>query len=135
MTGKVNLGNYPFPPSSNDVGPLLHLVVRVDRNGDERAHGVLAPGGRRSDVLVAEPDGTQASCADIDDDGVAGLTLIVAAFSFPRTGERLVATMVPQNGEIDAAGWHPMTIHVAGTSFEGRAAVFPSADSAGAASG
>jgi hypothetical protein len=97
----------------------------VDRNGDEWAHGVLVPGRSRSDALVAEPEGTQASCADIDVDGVAGLTLIVAAFSSPRTGERLVATIVPHNGEIDAAGWHPITISVADTSFEGRAAVFP----------
>lgn len=111
--------------SGGEIGPL-HLVVRVDRNGDERAHGVLAPGGSRSDLLVAEPDGTQASCADIDDDGVAGLTSIVAAFSSPRTGERLVTTMAPQSGEIDTAGWHPMTIRVADTSLEGRAAVFPS---------
>lgn len=78
---------------------------------------------RSSEVLVALRGGAQASCADADGDGTAGVTAVTIEFGQPRGDARIVATIVPDRDEIDDDGWHPVTIQVGDTSIGGQAKV------------
>lgn len=107
--------------------PGLVARVHVDREGGADARGVAVSGEERSTgALVALPGGTQASCADADGDGVAGITAFTIEFGQPRGDARLLATVVPDRGEIDEGGWHPVAIGFGDTTVSGRVrAVLP----------
>jgi hypothetical protein len=64
------------------------------------------------EVFVAEPEGASASCEDTNDNGVAGLTGAEFMLTDVRTGATILASVVPDGGEIDESGWHPVTIRI-----------------------
>lgn len=103
-----------FLPSGG--GPLSNMMVtgdvhiHIDSFGIAEAHGVAV---FRTDVgtevFIANPDDTSASCADQNDNGVAGFTGAAVGFTNVLSGERVVATFVPAE-EIEENETVPITI-------------------------
>lgn len=91
----------------------LRFTVRVGATGTARATGVIRledDAGRR--ILVAEPGGTQASCADTDGDGVAGLVRLSAGFRDVETGTRFDVVLVPTGPDIGVSGVYELILQV-----------------------
>ena len=92
----------------------LRAEVSVDANGQARVEGgARIQDGTSSTVLVAEQP-AQASCADVDQDGLAGLTMLTHALRDVRSGELFTATVLPTDGEADTPGRHPATVTLTG---------------------
>jgi len=99
------------------AGPLtqMHVVVQIPNDGDARAGGTVHFGdGASTTVLVAEKAPTTASCGNVDEDGVGGLTLLTVTLRDVRTGASYTATILPTNGEADTRGQHPATVTLTG---------------------
>jgi hypothetical protein len=87
------------------------VLVTIGRDGQARAQGAARIRHSNGTMpLVAERSPTAASCADADGDGRVGLTLLTFTLRDVRTGERVAATVVPNDGEADDPGLHPATI-------------------------
>ena len=111
------MGMMHVVPYKAAAGPLtrMHLVVRIPDDGDARASGTVHFGdGASTTVLVAEQAPTTASCADVDGDGVGGLTRLTVTLRDVRTGEPFLATVLPDGGEADEAGLYPATLVLTG---------------------
>jgi hypothetical protein len=76
------------------------LMVRIRADGDADAHGTVILGSEadhgRPGVLIAE--GATAACADVDGDGIAGLTLLVVTFFDVESGEQVIGVVTPPDG-------------------------------------
>jgi hypothetical protein len=69
--------------------------------------------GTATTVLVAETTGAQASCADANRDGRAGVILLAWDGRHARTGERVPLALTPAAGEdIDREGRYDVTLRV-----------------------
>lgn len=91
----------------------FHVQLSVDVLGAAQAHGVivfLTPDG--AEVFTANPDSATANCADRNGNGVAGLTMAAIAFSDVRAARTIAVLVVPEAGEIDEDGWHPVIIRI-----------------------
>ena len=94
-------------------GSALRFTVRVSATGRARTTGVIRledDTGRR--ILVAEPGGTQASCADVDGDGVAGLVRLSAVFRDVETGTPFDVVLVPTGSDLGVSGVHELILQV-----------------------
>jgi hypothetical protein len=91
----------------------LRFTVKVSATGRARTTGVIRledDSGRR--ILVAEPGGTQASCANVDGDGVAGLVRLSAVFRDVETGTLFDVVLVPTGPDIGVSGVHELILQV-----------------------
>jgi hypothetical protein len=83
----------------------IHGFVSIDSDrADARGVSLLLGSGT---VFVAE--GATVSCADVDGDGVAGVLSIDVQFRNVRSGRVLIATVVPDGGEMDEGGLYGVT--------------------------
>ncbi len=85
---------------------------RLGRPGAGRGRGAC-PGWH----LEHDPGGGEApraSCADLDHDGIAGLTGAGIEFRATRSGDLYTATILPTDGEADERGRHPATVTLTG---------------------
>jgi hypothetical protein len=89
--------------------------VTIDPSGQVRVGGPAGvQDGTSNTILVAEQFNQAASCKDLDDDGIAGLTGAVIQFRAIRSGDSYTATILPTNGEADTLGQHPATVTLTG---------------------
>jgi hypothetical protein len=100
---------------TNTSSFTLQGHVTIDANGQARVEG----GGRVQDglsttLLVAEKLPEPASCKDLDDDDIVGLTGAVIDFRAARSGELYTATILPTDGEADERGPHLATVTLTG---------------------
>jgi hypothetical protein len=119
------LGNFQI---QNLMGALqagsYSIHVNLDSFGNAQAHGTVhIPEGTAPQVLIAQPQGTRASCADTDGDGIAGLTSLELLVRNVRSGELVPVVVVPDRGEIDEPGWHAITVRISNRVIAGRARV------------
>jgi hypothetical protein len=85
----------------------------IDSNGNEEARGFIhIRDGRERTLLLAVPDGANATCADSDGDGVAGVTRIEATFRDVESGRRLLTVLTPRDGEADERGRHAAIMRI-----------------------
>lgn len=101
--------------------PQTHFLLTVSSDGTARVHGVrLIPDGTTSGtVLVAENEPATATCADLDLDGVAGLTSLEFNVRDVSTGEVLPVSLTPVDGELDESGEKELTLVVGNDSRTG----------------
>lgn len=94
-----------------DGGMLsLHLRGTVKRDGTARATGNVNMDGQR---LVAQAGkDVQATCADIDGDGVAGLSGLAAQFQTNRSREGIPVTIAPIGADIGQRGIYQLTVTI-----------------------
>lgn len=79
----------------------IHIAVTVDALGTGQAHGVAhIRDGSSNTVLFAEGDAVL-SCADINLNGVAGVTQLLLTMRDVRTGDVVPLIIVPDDGEMD----------------------------------
>lgn len=81
----------------------LRLRVSIDRAGIASVRGVVREPGRTAPVLIATGDPAQAACADIDNDGAAGLTRLAAGFRETGTREP-VRVVIEFLDDVDTSG-------------------------------
>lgn len=108
-----------------DESPIqLHISVAIDRDGHARSHGsTQIKDGASNTVLLAEAIPTTASCADTDEDGVAGLTLLQFVMRDVRSGELVPVSVIPNRGEIEESGEELVTIVIGAETFVERVRV------------
>jgi hypothetical protein len=99
----------------------LHLVLTIASDGAHVDGTIRLEEGSQTRRLVAQGTG-QASCADVDGDGIAGLTRLVAAFrdTATQTSHRIVLS--PVGADIDASEKRDITLEISGIrTFKGQA--------------
>lgn len=93
------------------MDPQFHLSGRFDRESNTQARGVIQFGtGASKLILIPEPGGTSATCADADDDGVSGLVLLEVLARNVRTGEQFLVSLAPTGGDIDESGEYEVAL-------------------------
>ena len=91
--------------------------MSADEFGATEAHGVAVfRTDRGAEVFEAESEGTTMSCADANGNGRAGFTGAEIIFRHVGSEERFIAIVLPDAGEIDEDGWHPVTVRIGETS-------------------
>lgn len=68
-------------------------------------------------MLIAEAAPTTASCADTDDDGVAGVTGLQFVMRHVRSGELVSVSVIPASGEIDESDEELVIVVIGDTTF------------------
>ena len=106
----------PYRLRSYETTYAVPLAMRLDlviaSNGSARVDGTIrvrlgeASGSR---ILIAQGTG-QARVADVDGDGVAGLTRLEADFRDAASGSRVGVVLFPAGPDIDASGDYEVTI-------------------------
>jgi hypothetical protein len=94
-------------------GSALRFTVRIRGDGTARVTGTIRledDKGRR--ILVAERGGANASCADTNGDGVAGLVRLEAVFRNAKAKRRVLVVLVPAGADIGASGVHDLILQV-----------------------
>jgi hypothetical protein len=93
----------------------LQGQLTIGPKGQVRVGGAArVQDGTSNTILVAEQLHQPASCADLDDDGIAGLTGALIDFRAVRSGESFTASVLPTDGEADERGRHPATVTLTG---------------------
>jgi hypothetical protein len=88
------------------------LHVTFDRFGAARAYGVVVlRSGADTEVFIADPEDTNASCADQNGNGVGGLTALQVGFQNERSEERISVAILP-HVELDEDGRYTATLHI-----------------------
>src|SRR5262245_19208816 len=96
----------------------FQLAVTIGRAGLARTHGVARiSDGSSNTVLIAEAGPTTASCADTNDNGVAGLTSLQFVMRDVHSGELVPVSIIPASGEIDKSGEDEVIIVIGDTTF------------------
>ena|SRR5215213_6485206 len=101
---------------TKQYGPQLNSALRLTlRIADGTAHvrGTIRlenDEGRR--ILVAERGDADASCADSNGDGVAGLVWLKAEFRDAKTKRRVDVVVVPTGGDLGVSGVHGLIVQV-----------------------
>ena len=80
------------------------LVAVVDDEGETRGRGTVHIHDGTSNTILVADGSANASCADSDGDGTAGLARMTFALRDIRTGARLTAEISPIAGDIDHRG-------------------------------
>lgn len=80
------------------------LVAIVDDDGTARGHGAIHVRDGTSNTILVADGSADASCADTDGDGTAGLARMTFELRDIRTGARLTAEISPIAGDIDRQG-------------------------------
>jgi hypothetical protein len=94
--------------------------VSIDISGIAKAHGVAAFRTQDgSEVFSVDSEGASASCADRNGNRIAGLTGLEVELVDVRSGDTILAVILPDDGEIDESGWHPATIRLGDTTVAG----------------
>lgn len=84
----------PLPAPSSPPGRGLRLHVRFAADGTPTVQGiVLLRSAPRTTVLIAEPDGAQASCGDQGGNGEPGITSLAFLARDPRTRDRVPVSL------------------------------------------
>jgi hypothetical protein len=96
--------------------PDLYLNIWVNQGEVPVVHGSIHDGTSNT-VLVAERYSSSASCADVDNDGIAGLTSLQLVMRNVRTHELLPVSIVPTDGEIDDRDVEDVTIVIGNMTF------------------
>jgi hypothetical protein len=105
---KVKEDPFELPPLDDyDTNASIDGVVTITPSGTAVARGTAE---LQDTILFAEPPGTSAACADTNGNGVAGLTQMTISFRVERSGERVLATVVPHDGEIEGSGRYLATM-------------------------
>jgi hypothetical protein len=90
-------------------------MLTIGRDGTARVHGVIRlEEGSGPRILVAQQGDTQAACGSSDDDGVAGLVRLEAAFQDIRSRERVRVIVVPTGPPIGVTGVHEIVLEIVG---------------------
>ena len=91
-------------------GPVLALVaVVVHGRATVGGFAVLRPQSGAPPRIFQASGGT-AQCADVDKDGVGGLARVEITFQDARSGEALVAVIVPRDGDAAVSGRFAATL-------------------------
>ena len=89
----------------------LHLQLTVNPNGAAHVAGVIS----EADRLVAHAgEPAQASCADTDSDGVAGLTSVEFSAQTTQTRDHVGVAVVPIGRDIDQSGTYQLAVTIGG---------------------
>jgi hypothetical protein len=95
----------------HDEAAIIDIVADVNPDGRVTARGTAAVSdGTSNTVLVAETRDASATCADTNGSGVAGLVELTIPFRLGRSSERVLATVIPRDGQIDVSGRYPATM-------------------------
>ncbi len=90
-----------------------HITTSAKSGGSAQAHGVLQiRDGTSNTVLIAEKSPANASCADTDGDGVAGVTSLQFSVRDVHTGQLLPISIAPVAGDVDDRTRHEATVIV-----------------------
>lgn len=96
----------------------IQVAVTIGRDGLARTQGAARiRDGSSNTVLIAEAIPTTASCADTDDNGVAGFTSLQFAMRHVPSGELVPVSVIPASGEIDESGEDLLIIVIGDTTF------------------
>ena len=96
----------------------IQVAVTIDRAGLAQTHGVARiSDGSSNTVLIAEAVPTTASCADTNENGVAGLTNLQFVMRDVHSGELVPVSIIPTSGEIDKSGEDEVIIVIGDTTF------------------
>ena len=96
----------------------LNLVVRIAPDGSARLSGavrfpkITAATAPYAPVIIALNTGAQASCADSDGDGAAGLTRLETEFRVAATGDRVPVVLTPTKHDVDADGVYEVALQI-----------------------
>lgn len=120
--------SYQIGQSAAPVQNLKQLTLAAHSTGDGpiRPRLVFAAGsaeigdGSSNTILVSERY-VRSSCADVDGNGVAGLTLLRVPMREVRSGKRVTVLIVPNDGEIDGGGTERVTVIIGQVSAVGTA--------------
>src|SRR5262245_19097184 len=100
IDGVLAFVDAPFPSLER-----IHVAVSIGRSGLGRTHGVARlSDGSSNTILIAEAVPTTASCADTNENGVAGLTSLQFVMRDVHSGELVPVSIIPTSGEIDESG-------------------------------
>lgn len=111
--GKVE---YTWKIEEGVKGPTFDIDVFGSFNPEGK---VIASGtasisdGTSNTILLAETRDASATCADTNEDGFSGLVELIVPFRHDRSSERVLATIIPEEGEIDESGQYPLTLRFA----------------------
>jgi len=93
--------------------PPFHFKVKIREDGSAWVHGEIhLPDGDSPAVLVAIADSAEATCADLDDDGEVGLSMLTMQFTHPSTSNLVRFVVVPIGEDIDASETYSVLIHL-----------------------
>ncbi len=92
----------------------MQAHVTLDPDGQARVEGAARVQDGASNTIMVAEDHPDMSCADLDDDGIAGLTEAVIDFRATRSGELFKVTVLPTDGEADERGRHPAAVTLTG---------------------
>lgn len=94
----------------------VHLVAAVAPDGALTIYGALTmngqslPDGRSSAVLVGAAP--QATCADTDGDGIAGITFLQLTGRIPDTGDEVLVAFVAGDHDLDERGTYDVRLAI-----------------------
>lgn len=92
------------------------LVVLGYADGSAEVHGVIVLGDEPAPgvaaVLVAEPVGGLARCADTDGDGTGGLVQVEATFRDVRAGTLVPVVITTSAEDLDARGPYELLMQI-----------------------
>jgi phage tail-like protein len=99
-----------------DAPLTIHVAVTVDALATARAGGIARITDGTSNTILISEKWQVLSCADINLDGIAGVTELVLTMQDVHGGAELPLALVPVDGEVDS-GLEQMTIAIGGLTF------------------
>lgn len=89
-----------------------HVVLSLSADGDAEARGTVhVRDGTANTVLIIGEEPPQATCADIDEDGVAGITSLQLVGRNPQSGEEVLVFFLGAR-DLDERGEYDVRVRV-----------------------